>query len=145
VRPDIVVQVAFIEWTVLGKLRHQRLLAVRIDKDAPDVTREQQWSTQHVWTSRIPDLHHPDVAFDLDPPRDHDAAVRAAAIGLRDLLEALTLPSWIIRLQSDRSESGCGTLLRRRASPARRHGSQPRRRALLARKHGLPQKLRGKP
>jgi ATP-dependent DNA ligase len=42
VRPDIVVQVAFIEWTVLGKLRHPRLLAVRIDKDAPDVTREQQ-------------------------------------------------------------------------------------------------------
>jgi bifunctional non-homologous end joining protein LigD len=29
VRPDIVVQVAFIEWTVHGKLRHPRLLAVR--------------------------------------------------------------------------------------------------------------------
>jgi bifunctional non-homologous end joining protein LigD len=29
VRPDIVVQVAFIEWTVHGKLRHPRLLGVR--------------------------------------------------------------------------------------------------------------------
>jgi len=41
VRPDIVVQVAFIEWTVHGKLRHPRLLGVRFDKDARGVTREQ--------------------------------------------------------------------------------------------------------
>ena len=41
VRPEIVVQVAFIEWTVHGKLRHPRLLGVRLDKDARDVTREQ--------------------------------------------------------------------------------------------------------
>ena len=40
VRPEIVVQVAFIEWTVHGKLRHPRLLGVRFDKDARDVTRE---------------------------------------------------------------------------------------------------------
>jgi len=42
VRPKIVVQVAFIEWTVHGKLRHPRLLRVRSDKDACDVTREQR-------------------------------------------------------------------------------------------------------
>jgi len=41
VRPDIVVQVAFIEWTVHGKLRHPRLIAVRFDKNARDVIREQ--------------------------------------------------------------------------------------------------------
>jgi ATP-dependent DNA ligase len=40
VRPEIVVQVAFIEWTVHGKLRHPRLIAVRFDKDACDVVRE---------------------------------------------------------------------------------------------------------
>jgi ATP-dependent DNA ligase len=40
-RPEIVVQVAFIEWTVHGKLRHPRLRGVRFDKDARDVTREQ--------------------------------------------------------------------------------------------------------
>ena len=40
VRPEVVVQVAFIEWTVHGKLRHPRLLAVRFDKDARDVVRE---------------------------------------------------------------------------------------------------------
>jgi ATP-dependent DNA ligase len=41
VRPEIVVQVAFIEWTVHGKLRHPRLLGVRIDKDAREVTRDE--------------------------------------------------------------------------------------------------------
>jgi bifunctional non-homologous end joining protein LigD len=40
VRPEVVVQVAFIEWTVHGKLRHPRLLAVRTDKAARDVVRE---------------------------------------------------------------------------------------------------------
>jgi bifunctional non-homologous end joining protein LigD len=41
VRPEIVVQVAFIEWTGHGKMRHPRLLGVRIDKAARDVVREQ--------------------------------------------------------------------------------------------------------
>lgn len=40
VRPEVVVQVAFIEWTVNGKLRHPRLLGVREDKAARDVVRE---------------------------------------------------------------------------------------------------------
>jgi ATP-dependent DNA ligase len=40
VRPEVVVQVAFTEWTVNGKLRHPRLLGARIDKDARDVVRE---------------------------------------------------------------------------------------------------------
>jgi ATP-dependent DNA ligase len=42
VRPEIVVQAAFIEWTVHGKLRHPRLLGVRHDKKAHDVIREQR-------------------------------------------------------------------------------------------------------
>jgi bifunctional non-homologous end joining protein LigD len=50
----------------------------------------------HVWTSRVPRLEYPDLCvFDLDPSVDDVAAVRAAAIGLRDLLEELGLPSWI--------------------------------------------------
>jgi ATP-dependent DNA ligase len=40
VRPEIVVQVAFIEWTVHGKLRHGRFLGIREDKRATDVVRE---------------------------------------------------------------------------------------------------------
>jgi ATP-dependent DNA ligase len=40
VRPEIVVQAAFIEWTTHGKLRHPRLLGVRFDKNARDVARE---------------------------------------------------------------------------------------------------------
>jgi bifunctional non-homologous end joining protein LigD len=52
--------------------------------------------TQHVWTSRVPKLNYPDLCvFDLDPSTDDAAAVRAAAIGLRDLLAELGLPSWI--------------------------------------------------
>ena len=41
VRPEIVVQVAFLEWTEHGKLRHPRLLGVRFDKAAREVVREQ--------------------------------------------------------------------------------------------------------
>ena len=52
--------------------------------------------TQHVWISRIPDLDHPDVCvFDLDPAADAPGAVRVAALGLRDLLAELGLPSWV--------------------------------------------------
>jgi DNA ligase D-like protein (predicted ligase) len=40
VRPEVVVQVAFTEWTGHGKLRHPRLLGLRIDKPARDVVRE---------------------------------------------------------------------------------------------------------
>ena len=40
VRPEIVVQVAFIEWTVHGKLRHPRFLGVRTDKSLREVVRE---------------------------------------------------------------------------------------------------------
>jgi ATP-dependent DNA ligase len=42
VRPEVVVAVAFIEWTVHGKLRHPRLLGVRHDKHARDVMRERR-------------------------------------------------------------------------------------------------------
>jgi ATP-dependent DNA ligase len=40
VRPEIVLQVGFIEWTKHNKLRHPRLLGVRHDKDPRDVVRE---------------------------------------------------------------------------------------------------------
>jgi len=40
VKPEVVVQVGFIQWTVHGKLRHPRLLRVRTDKDAREVVRE---------------------------------------------------------------------------------------------------------
>ena len=40
VRPEIVVQVSFIEWTGNNKLRHPRLIGVRFDKSAREVVRE---------------------------------------------------------------------------------------------------------
>jgi bifunctional non-homologous end joining protein LigD len=52
--------------------------------------------THHVWISRVPDLNYPDLCvFDLDPSKDDVKSVRAAAVGLRDLLEKLGLPSWV--------------------------------------------------
>jgi bifunctional non-homologous end joining protein LigD len=41
VRPEIVVQAAFTEWTSHGKMRHPRLLGLRLDKAAREVVREQ--------------------------------------------------------------------------------------------------------
>jgi len=59
-------------------------------------TVNQNTITHHVWSSRAPDLKHPDVCvFDLDPSTDDVGSVRAAAIELRGLLEKLTLPSFI--------------------------------------------------
>jgi ATP-dependent DNA ligase len=40
VRPEVVVQVGFMEWTPHQKLRHPRLIGLRIDKAAREVTRE---------------------------------------------------------------------------------------------------------
>ncbi|PWT79648.1 MAG: hypothetical protein C5B57_13620 [Blastocatellia bacterium] len=40
VAPAIVVQVAFVEWTRDGLLRHPRFVGVRDDKPPPDVRRE---------------------------------------------------------------------------------------------------------
>lgn len=52
--------------------------------------------TAHVWTSRTPDLHRPDICvFDLDPLRDEPRVLRDAALRLRDLLLELGLPSWV--------------------------------------------------
>lgn len=41
VEPRVVVEVAFTEWTHLGRLRHPRFLGLRHDKDPADVVREQ--------------------------------------------------------------------------------------------------------
>lgn len=41
VRPELVVQVGFSEWTGDGRLRHPRYLGERTDKNAADVVREQ--------------------------------------------------------------------------------------------------------
>ena len=40
VRPELVVQVGFSEWTGDGKLRHPRYLGLRDDKDPHEVVRE---------------------------------------------------------------------------------------------------------
>jgi bifunctional non-homologous end joining protein LigD len=52
--------------------------------------------TPHVWTSRTPNLHNPDLCvFDLDPSQDQPEVLRAAALALRDLLREFGLRSWV--------------------------------------------------
>lgn len=40
VRPEMVVEIGFTEWTRDGKLRHPRYLGMRTDKDPTEVVRE---------------------------------------------------------------------------------------------------------
>jgi bifunctional non-homologous end joining protein LigD len=56
---------------------------------------DQACLTPHRWLSRAGALHRPDrLVFDLDPPTGDDfAAVRQAALLLRELLDELRLPS----------------------------------------------------
>jgi bifunctional non-homologous end joining protein LigD len=59
-------------------------------------TVNQNTITMHVWSSRIPDLYHPDICvFDLDPSIDDSGMLKTAALSLRDLLEELGLSSWV--------------------------------------------------
>jgi bifunctional non-homologous end joining protein LigD len=52
--------------------------------------------TPHVWISRVPELHRPDICvFDLDPSAEDAAMLRDAALSVRDLLKELGLPSWV--------------------------------------------------
>lgn len=52
--------------------------------------------TPHVWTSRAPDLQHPDICiFDLDPAEDEPERLRSAVLALRSLLHDLGLTSWV--------------------------------------------------
>lgn len=52
--------------------------------------------TPHVWTSRVPKLHLPDLCvFDLDPSHDDPAELRAAVLAVRDLLAELGLASFV--------------------------------------------------
>jgi len=52
--------------------------------------------TPHVWTSRVPDLFHPDLCiFDLDPLEENADKLRSATLLLRDTLAELGVTSWI--------------------------------------------------
>jgi len=74
VRPEVVVQVAFTEWTVHGKLRHPRLLGVRTDKSAPEVVREAPASLREVVS---PERDAPAASRRARPERDASAASRS--------------------------------------------------------------------
>ena len=52
--------------------------------------------TPHVWTSRVPDLFHPDLClFDLDPLDENEDKLREATLLLRDTLAELGVETWV--------------------------------------------------
>jgi bifunctional non-homologous end joining protein LigD len=52
--------------------------------------------TPHVWISRVPKLHQPDLCvFDLDPSVEDPQSLRAAALAVRELLDGFGLPSYV--------------------------------------------------
>ncbi len=52
--------------------------------------------TPHVWSSRLPDLGHPDLCvFDFDPAREEPDVLRRAVLALKGLLGELGLESWV--------------------------------------------------
>ncbi len=52
--------------------------------------------TPHVWTSRVPKLHQPDLfVFDLDPSTEDAKALRAGTLAVRSLLDELGLPCFV--------------------------------------------------
>jgi ATP-dependent DNA ligase len=42
VEPELIADVAFMEWTAEGKLRHPRFVRLRVDKSPRDVVREKK-------------------------------------------------------------------------------------------------------
>jgi bifunctional non-homologous end joining protein LigD len=75
-----------------GTVRHPLINDAR----ALEWMTNQNCITPHIWNRRVPQLYQPDVCvFDLDPLRDEPAVLRAAALGLRDLLLELGLRSWV--------------------------------------------------
>lgn len=66
------------------------------DQRALSWVSNQNCITAHVWSSRVPDLHRPDLCiFDLDPSREEPLELRATALEVRALLDELGLPSWL--------------------------------------------------
>jgi len=52
--------------------------------------------TPHVWISRVPKLHQPDLCvFDLDPSAEDPQSLRTAALAVRELLDEFGLPSYV--------------------------------------------------
>jgi bifunctional non-homologous end joining protein LigD len=98
VKPELVAQVKFTEWTTDGKLRHPVYLGLRDDKKAKDVTREKDTSVVRRSAS---DVRRPDVAppakkakrakrTTSDETAPSNIERRASNTDLSDLLAQLT-------------------------------------------------------
>jgi bifunctional non-homologous end joining protein LigD len=75
-----------------GSLHHPLINDVR----SLEWLANQNCITPHVWPSRVPQPYQPDVCvFDLDPSVDDLAALRRAALAVRDLLAELSMRSWV--------------------------------------------------
>ena len=68
VRPELVAQVGFTEWTRAGRLRHPRFLGLRDDKAASEVVREVMSDGTIRVGRREVRISHPDKPLFADPP-----------------------------------------------------------------------------
>ncbi|GEC02366.1 hypothetical protein SSP24_00210 [Streptomyces spinoverrucosus] len=87
VRPELVAEIGFTEWTDDGKLRHPRgTVTMGVCHDAATLAylANQACITPHPWLSRTDRLDR--LVFDLDPPADDFEIVRWATRELGDLL-----------------------------------------------------------
>lgn len=81
VRPEVVVQVAFIEWTVHDKLRHPRLVAVRSDEEPRDVVRERPRTEERPRRGETsPAAFEPSTAGGRKMPRHRVFAIEFAKV-----------------------------------------------------------------
>ena len=117
VRPEIVVQVAFIEWTVHGKLRHPRLLGVRFDKNAREVV------------TRAAVITHPEkVLFPDDGITKGELAAYYEAIAPVMLPHSAGRPVTMERYPRASARRGSGRRTCRRGFPSGWSASRCRRR-----------------
>lgn len=89
----------FPEWLERVEVRHKdssSFYPIVRDPRALLWLANQNCITPHVWTSRVPDILHPDLCvFDLDPSREEPDVLRRVLLALRDLLGELGLATWV--------------------------------------------------
>ncbi len=84
----------FIERVPVTHQSRETVYAVIHDAEGLCYLANQGTVTFHIWTTRQPELHHPDhIVFDLDPPKGGFEGARAAAKDVRAMLDELSIES----------------------------------------------------
>src|SRR5207302_9275755 len=93
VRPRLVAQVEFTEWTADGKLRHPSFQGLRADKQPMETVREEPVAVPKRQGRRAPDLSPRWVSLTLRGPPERLIALAQALRGMFDRLRLPSLPA----------------------------------------------------